>query len=446
MRSVSQCVRGLVWGSIVAAGLAAAGSAADAGGIAVREQSASSQGASFAGSAAGYDLSSMFWNPAAAGIAGWGWTTESHLALIIANGELSGTATINPAVGPPFGGTPVPGATSTDFDGLALVPSSYAAYRFNRDLVLGLSINSPFGLTTKPDNIDWVGRSVGRTAKVFTVNAAPTLSYQIAPGLFIGAGVQLEYMKVLFKFASAPGLGAISPPPGSPNAYVDIDDNLGVGFTAGVLWAPSPATHVGLGFRSSVKHDLDGKIFNPSTGSAAASAELELPEMVTLSIRQAVAPNVRLLGTVEWTNWSRFDRIPVQQALIVSPFAPGGLALDLHWHDGWFFSGGIEVDVSRQLTVRGGLAFEKSPIQNATERLIQVPDSDRIWASVGLTYRLSPNMAMDLAYSHVWFDDAPFDRSNLINTVRLIGEADQSADIIAASLKIRWGGPREPLK
>lgn len=40
---------------------------ADAGGLAVREQSASAIGSAFAGSAAGYDPSSMFWNPAAAG-------------------------------------------------------------------------------------------------------------------------------------------------------------------------------------------------------------------------------------------------------------------------------------------------------------------------------------------------------------------------------------------
>ena len=35
---------------------------------------------------------------------------------------------------------------------------------------------------------------------MFTANAAPTLSYQIAPGLHIGAGVQLEYMSLKFKF------------------------------------------------------------------------------------------------------------------------------------------------------------------------------------------------------------------------------------------------------
>ena len=94
--------------------------------------------------------------------------------------------------------------------------------------------------------------------------------------------------------------------------------------------------------------------------------------------------------------------------------------------------------MSQKLTVRTGLAFEKSPIQNATERLIQVPDSDRWWASVGFTYRLSEKMAFDFAYSHIFFDDAPFNRTSLSGLSTVVGEADQSADIISGSLKVKW--------
>jgi long-chain fatty acid transport protein len=89
--------------------------------------------------------------------------------------------------------------------------------------------------------------------------------------------------------------------------------------------------------------------------------------------------------------------------------------------------------------VRTGLAFEKSPIQNADERLIQIPDSDRWWASVGLTYKFTEKMAMDLAYTHVFFeDDAPFVRQSLTHTSVVTGTADQSGDIVSGSLKMKW--------
>jgi long-chain fatty acid transport protein len=55
---------------------------AEAGGFAVREQSAYGQGSSFAGMAApGDSISSMFWNPAAVTIA-TGTTVEGYLPRV----------------------------------------------------------------------------------------------------------------------------------------------------------------------------------------------------------------------------------------------------------------------------------------------------------------------------------------------------------------------------
>ncbi len=296
MCPIGACARSALFGTVAAGAIVAVTGIAQAGGLAVREQSTSSQGSSFAGSAAGYDLSSAFWNPAAFGIAGWGITTESHAALIIPDATLTGS------IGFP--------ATSTDIGSLALVPASYAAYRLNKDLVLGLSINSPFGLTTKPEDFHWQGSFVGQTAKVFTVNISPTASYQVAPGLFIGVGVQFEYMKLTYRFADSP----------ATTASAEIDDNLGVGFTAGVLWQPSRTTSVGLGFRSSITHDLEGSIVLPAFAiNRAIGAKFETPEIVTLSIRQAIAPHLRALGTIEWTNWSRFGVIPIENSLGLGP-------------------------------------------------------------------------------------------------------------------------------
>jgi long-chain fatty acid transport protein len=395
---------------------------AQAGGLSVHEQSTSAQGSSWAGAAAGYDLSSGFWNPAAFGIAGQGFTTESHAALLIPNASLTGVASVGPQLN-----------NSTDLSGIALIPASYAAYRINKDLVLGLSINSPFGLATKPDDVFWAGRAIGQSAKLFSVNATPTLSYQIAPGLHVGAGVQLEYMSLRYKFAASQAAGTLS-----PTAIADIDDDLAIGFTAGVLWQPSKATSIGLGFRSSITHDLDGTIVaTPGLPSRNISAEFKTPETVMLSVRQAVAPHTRLLGSIEWTNWSRFGVIPIEGSLGLGP-GFGLASLKGNWHDGWLYSVGLEYDVNQKLTVRTGVAFEKSPIQNASERLIQVPDSDRWWVSGGATYKWSEKITFDFAYTHIFFDDAPFARQNLSETVSLTGNADQSADIISFSMKTKW--------
>jgi long-chain fatty acid transport protein len=412
MRGIRTSAQALV---VAASTLAVGASVAQAGGLAVREQSTSAQGSSFAGSAAGYDLSSGFWNPAAFGIAGWGLTTESHAALIIPDAELTGAL----VGGPPCGGL----ACSADIGNLALVPASYAAYRFNKDLVLGLSINSPFGLVTKPDPFIWQGGPIAQTSKVFTANVSPTLSYQIAPGLFIGGGVQLEYAKLTLKFMD----NGADP---TSTAVAEADDSLGVGYTAGILWQPSKSTSIGLGFRSAVIHDLEGTIVSPGFPlQSNINLKLETPEIATLSVRQAIARNMRLLGTIEWTNWSRFDSIAIN---------PLPFSLDGNWHDGWLYALGLEYDYNQKLTLRTGVAFEKSPIQNATERLLPVPDSDRWWVSGGFTYKWSEKHTFDFAYTHIFFDDAPIDRFNLPGNRHFIGQADQSVDIVSVSMKTKW--------
>ncbi len=55
-----------------------------------------------------------------------------------------------------------------------------------------MSLSSPFGLATKPDNPDLFGVILGVTTKLLTIDANPTIAYKIAPGVTIGAGVQIS--------------------------------------------------------------------------------------------------------------------------------------------------------------------------------------------------------------------------------------------------------------
>src|SRR3569832_2399415 len=92
---------------------------AQAGGLAVHEQSAYGQGSSFAGIAAGGSLSAMFWNPATKTQQA-GQQSESVFSGIL------GSTTNTPTGGTfaAFGGT---GNVAHD----AIVPSSYYSYQVN---------------------------------------------------------------------------------------------------------------------------------------------------------------------------------------------------------------------------------------------------------------------------------------------------------------------------
>jgi long-chain fatty acid transport protein len=415
----------------VAATIAFSGPAT-AGGFAIREQSTVFQGTSFAGNAAGGSLSSMFWNPAAAGQFN-GINVESGYSLVLPDSELTalpGTTTL------------ALGAQSGDIGDTALVPSSYASYQINKDFVLGLAINAPFGLTTDPSNRIWAGSYDALESKILTYNFNPTLAYRVAPGLIVGAGLQVEYI-----YAGLRALGPVGPP-GATTAVIKGDD-VAVGFTAGILYSPAPGTTLGLGYRSKIDHELEGDAHLgnfPAAGNPSVSAGVDTPEIVTLSLRQALAPDWTLLGTVEWTNWSRLQQLEVIcDTLGAGPgtLCSGGIGstlqtLPLGWHDGWFFSTGLEHQYNSNLTLRGGIAYELSPIQDPDERTIRVPDADRFWLSAGASYKWSDTTTLDIAYSHVFVEDSTTDRIG--NAGRLVADVDTQVDIISVGIrsKVDW--------
>ncbi len=132
-------------------GLGAA-SETQAGGFAVREQSAYFLGSAFAGSAAGGDISSMFWNSAATATLP-GFNTSSSYSPVIARSDVTATSGVFVA-GAPFA------ANSTDIGTNNVVPASYATYQINDRLYAGLGLNSPYGFITTPDNasLGWLPR------------------------------------------------------------------------------------------------------------------------------------------------------------------------------------------------------------------------------------------------------------------------------------------------
>ena len=397
-----------------------------AGGYAVHEQSAQFQGSSFAGAAAGGGLSSMFWNPAAVNQAGAGLSTNSNYTAILGDVRIHA----NP------GSTGLAaGADSGDIARDALVPASYGAYRLSPSMVLGASFNAPFGLVTKPEN-RWAGQTFGTTSSIKTYNLNAVLGVNLGNGISIAVGPQIEFMQGKLKsatsFAAAPAMVAIDA------------SNTAAGFTAGVLWEPSKVTSIGLGFRSSVNHDLKGDIAvtsNEPLTRASATANVKTPEILTLSGRQALTPQLTALGTFEWTNWTRLRSLDVQ----CQSASPAGtpcatattvLSTPFNWKSGYLFSGGLEYAFTETYKVRGGLAYEISPIQNDADRGVRVPDSDRIWASTGLAFGLTPSTNVDLAYSHVFGLDSKIDR--IENGVTLKADVKSSVDIVSVGLKTKW--------
>ena len=435
------------WVSFLRAGsalglLVIASAQANAGGFAVHEQSTYGQGTSFAGIAAGGALSSMFWNPAT-------MTQFPGKGMEVGVSALFTHAT----------NTALPGSTlfalgnSGDVGTDAVVPNSYFIYQFSPNLWLGMAVNAPFGLSTNFPTV-WAGRdyAAGNTF-LRTYNASPSLAYRFNDWISVGIGAQIQYAKAQLNRAISLGVG--------PAAFADATlhgDGWAFGLTAGVTITPTPTTSIGIGYRSALNQKIEGGLLLDGAVAAfsnpAINTPVDLPDMVSLGIRQRVTPQLTLLGTAEWTNWSRIGTSNVLQAsgapVLVGP-SPVQIAFE--YKDGWFFSGGAEYQWTDRLTLRAGAAYEISPVTDRV-RVPLVPDNDRIWASIGASWQVMKGFTFDLAYSHIWVKDPSINISaasgnpSFNGTFAYIGNVDAHVDVLSLALVYRWGAPepaRKPL-
>jgi len=400
-----------------------AATAAHAGAFAIREQSAYFQGTSFAGyGTSGETISAMYWNPAALIGAQMGWTIETHGSVIIPNSEINGTLSGGVV------GTSSIGSGDIGLD--AVVPATYISYRPDEKWVFGIGINSPFGLTTKPEQ-NWAAQFYSRSSRVFSINVNPSVAYQVNDMIALAIGVQVQYLDVSLKSADATS-GA-----GFPRSNEIYGDGFGVGVTAGVTIKPVDGTEIGIGYRSGVGHSLNGQLF---AGGSRAEIDLGvvMPDMVNISAKQNITDKMRLLGTVEWTNWSRL-KSPVATSTVT-----GAALTTLHFNydDGWFFSVGGEYDFNEKLTFRAGVGYELSPIDEDI-RSTRLPDNNRWWLSAGASYNFNKHMSFDVGYTHILTEDTNInidpshqDYNPAFGTY--VADVDSNVNILSASLRYKF--------
>lgn len=413
------------------AGVLATVSMANAGGFALREQSAYGQGWSFAGSAAGGPgVSGMFWNPALVTNSLAKITIDSSYTLIAPIVDLNGFGSY-PAILPP-----VPNfGTSGDIGQDAFVPATSASLRLTDDLYLGITLNGPYGLATKAKS-GWVGSYDSYSSRIFSINATPTIGYRVNDWISVGVGVQFEYLKANLK-NFLPGIAA------NPLLDIEAEDDLGIGFTAGIQLRPTPTTEIGLGFRSSVHHELDGTVNRTFAGPQRSfETKLNTPEVVTLGVRQRIGEAFTLAGTVEWTNWSRLGTLSAEGP--GSGLIPGG-RLPFEYEDGWFFSVGGEYQYSPELAFRAGVGYELSPITDL-DRSTRLPDTERLWLSAGGSYNWSEKLSFDLGYSFlIAVGDSEINRVATIPGLGartlFAGDAEATTHIVSVGVRYKFGNP-----
>ncbi len=412
--------------AVAALALGLAASEAQAGAFGLREQSATGQGVSFAGAAAGgAGLGSMFWNPAA--MTDYkGIQVEGSISGVFPFAKLTTDSTSALSAG----------KTSGDIAQDVALPATYGTWQVGKDVWLGLSVNAPFGLATKYDPSWGTGRNYGTTSRATSTEVTPSLAYQINDQLSVGVGMRVMAFKAIYKLSVVRDGGLEG-------------DGTGLGASAGITYKPDNKTEIGIGYRSVVQQDLTGNYTSPSTGAVSPiKLRVMLPDSVTVGVKRKLTDQWTVLAGYEWTNWSR-----VQFPVYYNQNTGARIgSLPLGYKDGWMASLGLEYAMNPNWTLRSGVAYEYSPIRDDT-RGPRLPDNDRVWLSLGAGYKFDEKLSFDLGYTHILPKNTKMNVASGNPTYigpsgpyfgTYTGKFDSHIDIVSVSMRYRFDTPAAP--
>jgi len=232
---------------------------------------------------------------------------------------------------------------------------------------------------------------------------------------------------------------------GAPDALVRFKgDDWAFGYNLGAFFKPWHRTQLGVTYRSKISHQLHGdfnflRVATPLGGalvSGAALLDVPLPASTTFGITQTVSPHLTVSLTAQWTQWSAFKYINIQSTTATAP-------INLGFSDTWFTSIGATYQLNDAWTLRGGIGWDQSPVDNRY-RTVNIPDQDRYMVGLGFGYKISDALTLDGAYAHYFAPNASMNGSvnntdnNPFGATLLNGTYQLSLDYVSMSVRYKF--------
>ncbi len=421
------------------------------------EGSAAEIGNFAAGVAAeGADASIGYYNPAGLVLLHQKQVVLSGVG-VLPSSKLTGTSTYTTEIeGEPFIPPYIQSFSNLQGAKKAVVPALHYAQPLGDRATFGISLYSPFGLST-----DWGEESpvryAGTLTELMTANVSPEIGGRLTEHWAIGAGLDLQWAQVKFnQIIGTPAVSQFLQATGTDITATTLDSlsfnqghSFGVGAHGGILGMFNENhTRIGLNYQSPIKQQfngrsiLTGRLADTALTDASArfqndtltSNEISLPDITTVSIYQDVNTRLALLGSAVYTGWNSFKTIQLNQVAAYSSETSDSVLLNStaiqDYRNTWRFALGANYHFNNQWMLRVGGGYDQTPTINA-HRDIRLPDANRWALSVGGHYQMRPYLGFDLGYTYLWAQDDPIINNTTILDTTSSYHVDATAKVHA---------------
>lgn len=387
--------------SVAFAGLIAMASSTYAAGFMLTEQSASSLGRAYAGAGVdGSDISGVFYNPA---------TMTLHPGTQIQAGFV--------AIGLDLDYKGNDGTTENGRANTQPIPFGYISHQATDNVWVGLAMTVPFGMGTGYDD-NWSLAKRGISAQVLTFDFNPNVAWKLSEKVSLGAGMSVQYASADLKMKDLAGQQDNMPL--TVDGEVDAD-SWAWGFNVGMMWTPVDNLRFGLSYRSKVNHHakgdftvnnlrqgntaitgnyLNGALASNQTlralwGKHDAAVSLSTPAWLMATAAWDVNDLLSLYATFRWTDWSSFKVLDINYSVVDQ--GTKTKPVPNFWKDTYLVSLGADMRFYDWWTMRAGIGYETSAVDEARLRTAIIPDADRLWLALGSSFKVAKDFQLDVS-------------------------------------------------
>lgn len=378
----------------VACGLASVSNLTQAAGFQLAEYSATGLGRAYAGEAAIADN------------AGSQWRNPAMLTYLKGTQISAGALYVNPNVDVEgdvsfYGSTS--STSSSDYANDAVIPNFYISHQVNEKWALGLAFGTNYGMETELDS-GFAASHFGDEAMVTTMEANANIAYQLTETVSIGGGIRYVMGEGHFGAKSPSQTEALGLTKGTTLKYMEGDDTSW-GWQAGAAWQMTPNNRVGFAYKSEVDLKLSGSanMYVQSYGKVLSDTGymmLTLPATAELSTYHQLTDQFALHTSINWTDWSSFEKLQAELDTMDTV-----MVKEENWKDNYRFAVGATYQVDPKLALRSGVAYDTAAV-STKNRTITIPETDRIWLSVGAGYDVTEQLTLDAAFTYIFAKDA----------------------------------------
>ncbi len=296
-------------------------------------------------------------------------------------------------------------------------PALYASWKPdpNSEWTYGLSLDTPYWYLRDWNTALFPGRFVTRKQELRVAELHPVVAYQLDPHWSVGGGLRYFYGSLQRGFNFQGQLPATATSPVQPFELQNLASArvTALSFDLAIRYAESAWGWGAVyrhGFKLSATDDFKIKIRDLVDTSRSdevlarfpydrARQSFELPPELLGGAWLAPYPELRLELDLSYQRWSSVG----DSKLVVLPRSSAGgatpvdLSLKREWDDTLSIRLGVEGNLTDEIALTGGIAFEPSPVAKSTVEP-GFPNGDTRVYALGASYSF-PDLSFDLGYS-----------------------------------------------